>query len=45
MISFVKSLFTSVTLEETINLALDRIYQQKEIDISSNKNGMRNLLL
>ena len=34
MISFdVKSLFTSVPLEETINLALDRIYHGKEIDI------------
>ena len=46
MISFnVKSLFTSVPLEETINIALDRIYHRKEIDIAISKNDMRNLLL
>ena len=46
MISFdVKPLFTNVPLEETINIALDRIYHWKEINISISKNGMRNLLL
>ena len=46
MISFdVKSLFTRILLEETINIALDRIYHRKEIDISISKNEMRNLLL
>ena len=45
MISFdVKSLFTSVPLEETI-AALDRIYHRKEIETSISKNNMRNLLL
>ena len=45
-ISFdVKSLFSSVPLEETINVALDRIYHRKEIDTSISKNDMRNLLL
>ena len=45
MISFdVKSLFTSVPLEETINIALDRIYYPKEIETSISKNDMRNLL-
>ena len=43
MISFdVKSLFTSVPLEETI-VALDRIYHRKEIETSISKNNMRNL--
>ena len=46
MISFdVKPLFTNVPLEETINIALDRIYHRKEINISISKNSMRNLLL
>ena len=46
MISFdVKSLFTSVPLEETINVALDRIYHWKEIETSIGKNDMHNLLL
>ena len=46
MISFdVKSLFTSVPLEERINLVLDRIYHRKETDISISKNDLRNLLL
>ena len=46
MISFdVKPLFTNVPLEETINIALDRIYHRKEIDVSISKNDMRNLLL
>ena len=46
MISFdVKSLFTRILLEETINIALDRIYHRKEIDVSISKNDMRNLLL
>ena len=46
MISFdVKSLFTSVPLEETFNVALDRIYHRKEIETSISKNNMRNLLL
>ena len=40
-----KSLFPSVPLEETINIALNRIYHRKEIDISIRKNNMRNLLL
>ena len=45
MISFdVKSLFASVPLEETINVALDRIYHRKEIETSISKNDMRNLL-
>ena len=41
----VKSLFISVPLEETINVALDRIYHRKEIKTSVSKNDMRNLLL
>ena len=42
MISFdVKSLFTSVPLEETINVALDRIYHQKEIETSIRKKRQR----
>ena len=46
MIPFdVKSLFSSVPLEEAINVALDRIYHRKEIDTSISKNDMRNLLL
>ena len=45
-ISFdVKSLFSSVPLEETINVALDRICHRKEIDTSISKNDMRSLLL
>ena len=45
MTSFdVKSLFASVPLEETINVALDRIYHRKEIETSISKNDMRNLL-
>ena len=40
----VKSLFISVPLEETINVALDRIYHRKEIETSISKNDMRNLL-
>ena len=40
-----KSLFPSVPLEETINIALNRIYHRKEIDISIRKSNMRNLLL
>ena len=40
-----KYLFTSLPMEETINVALDRIYHRKEIDTSISKNGMRNLLL
>ena len=35
--------FTS--LEETINVALDKIYHRKEIETSISKNGMFNLLL
>ena len=46
MISFdVKSLFTSVLLEEVINVALERIYHRKEIEASIRKNDMRSLLL
>ena len=46
MISFdMKSLLTSVPLEETINVASDRIYHRKEIDTSITKNDMHNLLL
>ena len=43
MISFdVKSLFPSVPLEETITVALHRIYHWKEIETSISKKGMRN---
>ena len=46
MISFdVKSLFTSVPLQETIYIALDRINYRKKIETSISKNDMRNLLL
>ena len=46
MISFhVKPLSTSVPLEGTINIALDRIHYRKEIDTSISKNDMCNLLL
>ena len=46
MIPFnVKSLSTSAPLEKTINVALERIYHQKEIDTSISKSDMWNLLL
>ena len=35
-----KFLFASVPLEETINIALNRICHRKEIDISISKNDM-----
>ena len=41
----VKLLFTSVPLEEAIDIALDRIYHRKEIGKTNSKNNMRNLLL
>ena len=42
-ISFdVKSMFSSIPLEEAINVALNRIYHRKEIVISISKNDMRN---
>ena len=40
-----KSLFTSVPLEVTINVVLDRKYHQKEINTSISKNDMSNVLL
>ena len=46
MIPFdVISLFTTVPLEERINVALDRIYHRREIETSISKNDKRNLLL
>ena len=40
-----KFLFTSVPLEEIINVTLDKIYHLKEINTSINKNSRCNLLL
>ena len=45
MIFDVKSLFTSASMEETINVTSDRIYHWKEIDTSISQNDMHNLLL
>ena len=46
MVSFdVKSLFTSVLLEKTIAITLERIYLQKKIEIVLTKNEMKNLLI
>ena len=46
MVSFdVKSLFTSVPLEKTIDIALERIYLRKEIATILTKNEMKNLLI
>ena len=46
MVSFdVKSLFTSVPLEKTIDIALERIYLRKEIVTILTKNEMKNLLI
>ena len=41
----VKSLFTSVPLEKTIDIALERIYLRKEIVTILTKNEMKNLLI
>ena len=43
--SDVKPLFTSVPLEGTVNVALDRIFHRKEIETSISKSDMRNLIL
>ena len=46
MVSFdVKSLFTSVPLEKTIDIASERIYFRKEIVTILTKNEMKNLLI
>ena len=46
IVSFdVKSLFTSVPLEKTIDIALERIYLRKEIVTILTKNEMKNLLI
>ena len=46
MVSFdVKSLFTSVSLEKTIDIALERIYFRKEIKTILTKNEMKNILI
>ena len=46
MVSFdVKSLFTNVPLEKTIDIILRRIYHDKEININITKKDMRDLLL
>ena len=39
-----KSLFTTVPLEEIINVTLDRIYHLKEIETLISKSNMHNLL-
>ena len=44
MVSFdVKSLFTNVTLEKTIKITLERIYEGKEINTSISKKEMKQL--
>ena len=46
IVSFdVKPLFTSVPLEKTIDIALERIYLRKEIATILTKNEMKNLLI
>ena len=46
MVSFdVKYLFTSVPLERTRDIALERIYLRKEIETILDKNEMKNLLI
>ena len=40
-----KSLFTFVPLEKTVDITLERIYQQKEIETILTKNEMVNILL
>ena len=46
MVSFdVKSLFTNVPSEKTIDIILRRIYHDKEININITKKDMRDLLL
>ena len=45
MVSFdVKSLFTNVPLEKTIEITLKRIYERKEINTSISKKEMKQLL-
>ena len=45
MVSFdVKSLFTNVPLEKTIEITLKRIYERKEINTSLSKKEMKQLL-
>ena len=45
MMSFdVKSLFTNVSLEKTIEITLKRIYERKEINTSISKKEMKQLL-
>ena len=45
MISFyVKSLFTNVPLEETIDIILNKIYDENKIEASIPRNTMKNLL-
>ena len=45
MVSFdVKSLFANVTLEKTIEITLERIYERKEINTSISKKEMKQLL-
>ena len=46
MVSFdVKSLFTNVPLDRTINIILKRIYDDNELRISISRNEMKELLL
>ena len=46
MVSFdVKSLFTNIPLDRTINIILKRIYDDNELRISISKNEMKELLL
>ena len=45
MVSFdVKSLFTNVPLEKTIEITLQRIYEHKKINTSTSKKEMKQLL-
>ena len=45
MISFdVKSLFTNVPLEETIDIILNKIYDEKKIETNIPRNIMKDLL-
>ena len=45
MVSFdVESLFTNVPLDYTINLMLERIYQDKELDILIPEHDLKRLL-
>ena len=45
MLFDVSSLFTSLPLEKTTGITLERIYHRKEIETILTKNEMKNLLI